>query len=366
MRVLHINSTIVVNSGVMSVIMNYYRHIDRSKVQFDFLYFNESAFKYKTYEEEIKKMGGQVFFVDNLKKVIAFNKKLDEILKNNNYKTVQIHDPFVVGFIYHTLRKNNVKNIIVHSHATMWSDKKLNGIRNRILCVRLKSQIDYAFACSRAAGDFLYRNKNFYVMNNAIELNRYAYNEVKRNEMRNTLQLNGKIVFGHVGNMCAQKNHLFLLDIFKEIVNLNRNSKLILIGDGVLRKAIEERIKAYQLEEQVLILGKKSDVENYYQAMDCMILPSLYEGLPMVGVEAQCAGVPILFSDTITQEIGTNFSAYLSLKDSPMKWAQKALQLADCGIDRQKCRDIMEEKGFSILKEALKIEEKYIEMEKEK
>ena len=213
---------------------------------------------------------------------------------------------------------------------------------------------------------FLYRNKNFYVMNNAIELNRYAYNEVKRKEMRNTLQLNGKIVFGHVGNMCAQKNHLFLLDIFKEIVNLNRNSKLILIGDGVLRKAIEERIKAYQLEEQVLILGKKSDVENYYQAMDCMILPSLYEGLPMVGVEAQCAGVPILFSDTITQEIGTNFSAYLSLKDSPMKWAQKALQLADCGIDRQKCRDIMEEKGFSILKEALKIEEKYIEMEKEK
>ena len=141
---------------------------------------------------------------------------------------------------------------------------------------------------------------------------------------------------------------------------------MILIGDGVLRKAIEERIKAYQLEEQVLILGKKSDVENYYQAMDCMILPSLYEGLPMVGVEAQCAGVPILFSDTITQEIGTNFSAYLSLKDSPMKWAQKALQLADCGIDRQKCRDIMEEKGFSILKEALKIEEKYIEMEKEK
>lgn len=247
----------------------------------------------KTYEEEIKKMGGQVFFVDNFKKVIAFNKKLDEILKNNNYKTVQIHDPFVVGFIYHTLRKNNVKNIIVHSHATMWSDKKLNGIRNRILCVRLKSQIDYAFACSRAAGDFLYRNKNFYVMNNAIELNRYAYNEVKRKEMRNTLQLNGKIVFGHVGNMCAQKNHLFLLDIFKEIVNLNRNSKLILIGDGVLRKAIEERIKAYQLEEQVLILGKKSDVENYYQAMDCMILPSLYEGLPMVGVEAQCAGVPI-------------------------------------------------------------------------
>lgn len=366
MRVLHINSTIVANSGVMSVIMNYYRHIDKSKVQFDFLYFTEPVFEYKTYENEIREMGGQVFFINDLKKVVAFNKKLSEILEENNYKTVQIHDPFVVCFIYHTLRKCGVKNIIVHSHATMWSDRKLNGIRNRILCLRLKSQMDYAFACSYAAGSFLYKSKDFYVMNNAIELEHYAYNEMKREKLRKDLQLNGKIVFGHVGNMCAQKNHMFLIDVFKEIININQNVRLILIGDGALRQEIEKKIADYQLEEYVLVMGKKNDVENYYQIMDCMILPSLYEGLPMVGVEAQCSGIPVLFSDTITQEVGTDFSAYLSLNDSTEKWAKKALQLATNRNDRRECRYIMEKKGFNIVKEALKVEDKYMEIEKGK
>lgn len=366
MRVLHINSTIDANSGVMSVIMNYYRHIDKSKVQFDFLYFTESDFKYKTYENEIREMGGNVFFINDLKKVFAFNKKLSGILEDNNYKTVQVHDPFVVCFIYHTLRKYGVENIIVHSHATMWSDHKLNGIRNKILCLRLKSQMDYAFACSRAAGNFLYKSKDFYVMNNAIELERYAYNEMKREKLRKDLQLNGKIVFGHVGNMCAQKNQLFLIDIFKEIVNLNQNSRLVIIGDGRLRQTIEKKIKEYQLDNYVLVMGKKNDVENYYQIMDCMILPSLFEGLPMVGVEAQCSGVPVLFSDKITQEIGTDFSAYLALNDSAEKWAKKALQLAINRYDRQECRYIMEKKGFDIVKEALKVENIYMEIEKGK
>lgn len=366
MRLLHINSTIVVNSGVMSVLMNYYRHIDREKVQFDFLYFSESKFMYKTYEKEINENGGQVFFVDNFKNIITFNRKLNVILKEKNYKTVHIHDPFVVNFIYHTLRKNGVENIIVHSHATKWSDKKLSGLRNKILCTGLKSRIDYAFACSKAAGEFLYKNHDFYVMNNAVDLERYAYNSAKRESLRNAFCIKDKLVFGHVGNMCAQKNHAFLLNVFKEIVRINPNSILILIGDGVLREMIEEKIVEYHLEKYVLVLGKKNDVENYYQIMDCMILPSLYEGLPMVGVEAQCAGVPVLFSDSITKEIGTDFSAYLSLEAPPEKWAKNALQLAENIIDRENCKIIMETKGFNIINEALKAQEKYLKMEKGK
>ncbi|MSS77680.1 glycosyltransferase family 1 protein [Anaerococcus sp. WCA-380-WT-2B] len=362
MRILHINSTIVVNSGVMSVLMNYFRNIDKNKVQFDFLYFDKINPNSKTYKNEIQKLGGNVYKIANLKNIFKFNKKLDEFLKNNHYSTVQIHDPFVLIFIYKTLRRNNVDNIIVHSHATKWSDKKLNGIRNRALCYKLNSQVDYKFACSSAAGNFLYKRADFYVMNNAIDLDRYAFNKNIRHDLRNKLNLNNKLVFGHVGNMVPQKNHMFLLEVFKEIIKLNSNSILILLGDGYLRDEIERKIRENNLTDKVIVFGKKMDVYHYYQVMDCMILPSLYEGLPMVGVEAQCSGLPIVFADTITREIGTDFSDFLSLNDSFKQWAEISIKLAESNINRDSGYLTMQNMGFNIKIEALKVTEKYKEI----
>lgn len=363
MRILHINSTIVLNSGVMSVLMNYYRHIDRNKVQFDFLYFNVSKFNYKTYQEEIETLGGKVYLIENFTKIRRFNRSLANLVEKNHYKTVHIHDPFVVRFVQKTLRKAGVKNIIVHSHATQWSDRKINGIRNKLLCINLTKKVDYCFACSRAAGVFLYGNTHFYVMNNAIDLDRYSYNSVVRERLRKELGIERKKVFGHVGNICAQKNHEFLIEVFKRISDISEDSILILIGDGVLRSEIENKIKTLGIKEKVMLLGKKSNVEDYYQAMDCIILPSLYEGLPMVGVEAQCAGLPILFADTITREVGADFSAYLSLSDSPERWAKKAIELCNNRHSRELGKPVMVKKGFDILTEAEKIQRKYLEIE---
>lgn len=367
MRVLHINSTIVVNSGVMSVLMNYYRTIDRSQVQFDFLYFCVSSFHYETYQNEIERLGGKVYLIENFKNIFSFNKKLSKILIQEKYSIVHIHDPFIIRFIYRTLRKCGVKNIIVHSHATKWSDKALNGIRNRILCIGLKDKVDFFFACSKAAGDFLYgENAPYYVMNNAIDLDRYKYNDTVRKRIRKELALeDDEFVFGHVGNICEQKNHAFLIEVFKEIKEFKPKSTLLLIGDGVLRNEIERRVKVYNLEKKVIFLGKKSNVEEYYQAMDCLILPSLYEGLPMVGVEAQCSGLPVLFSDTITREVGTDFSKYLSLKDTKKKWAQKAIQLCEQKTNRLKAKSTIANIGFDINKEVIKLQDKYLKIVKD-
>ena len=363
-RILHINSTIYINSGVMSVIMNYYRNIDRQKIQFDFLYFMEIGAGYKTHKQEIEGLGGKVFFIPDFTHLWKFNKQLDKMLDENpEYTIVHIHDPFVVKFIYKTLKKHRIRNIIVHSHATQWSDKKLSAFRNKIICFNLSKYVDYSFACSNAAGKFLYGESGSYtVINNAIDSRKYQFNNDIRLKIREELNINERLVFGHVGNFNNQKNHTFLIDVFRNIVEHNRKAYLLLIGDGPLKQDIEGKVQKLELKNHVLFLGKKSNVENYYQAMDCMILPSLYEGLPMVGVEAQCSGLPVIFSDTITKEVGLVEYNFLSLNASIQKWGQCALQMALSSCDRKMAADIIERKGFSIFKEAKKLANIYIEM----
>ncbi len=348
----------------MSVLMNYYRNIDREKVQFDFLYFIEPGEGYSTYKSEIEALGGHVYLIPNFKNFVTFNKMLSILLsENNEYNTVHIHDPFVLRFVYKTLRKSGIKNIVVHSHATQWSDKKISGMRNRILCHNLKYLIDYPFACSYAAGEFLYgRGSKFDVINNAIDVQRYKYSDQIRKEIRYKLQIDKNVVFGHVGNFNNQKNHNFLIDVFEKIVELNDQALLLLIGDGSLKPDIEMKVAMLGLQNKVKFLGKKKDVENYYQAMDCLILPSLYEGLPMVGVESQCSGLPVLFSDEITREVGLVNYKYLSLNQTPGEWAEEAVRLADRTYCRNNAAQIIEKKGFNIAKEAEKLVGMYEKM----
>jgi len=364
MRILHINSTVVINSGVMSVLMNYYRHIDTNKLQFDFLYFSKSVFKYETYEQEIHQLGGKIFYIENFKKIKAFNNQLRKIIKNNSYKTVHIHDAFVLNFIYQTLRDSGVVNIIVHSHATRWSDKKLNGIRNKMLCCGLNKKVDYPFACSVAAGRFMFgKEKEFYVMNNAIDLDKYEFNEQKRINIRRELGIEGKHVLGHVGNICKQKNHDFLIDVFKVLAEKDNDAILVLIGDGVLRQEIEKKVNRLGILSRTIFLGKRNNVFDYYNAFDCLVLPSLYEGLPMVGVEAQCNGLPVLFSDTITNEVGGERAYYLSLNDKAIEWADVICKMFNDEIDRKAGKKIAAELGFDINVEAKKLQSEYSQIE---
>lgn len=359
-KVLHINSTIYINSGVMSVIMNYYKNIDKNKVQFDFLYFKKMPTNVLTYEETIKKNGGKIFECTNLKNIYLFNKTLEKILKENNYNIVHIHDPFILKFVINTIRKHKNIKIIIHSHATKWSDKKISALRNALLCFNNYKHADCLFACSNAAGKFMFREKDFYILNNAIDIAKFKYNDKKRKRIRNELNIDNKIVLGHVGNFNRQKNHEFIINLLEKILLKNKNIVLLLIGDGILRGYIEKMVEEKGLDDNVLFLGKKENVQDYYSAMDIFILPSLYEGLPMVGVEAQCSGLPILFSNSITKEAGLTNYKFIDLKLGTKKWKEEFENVKlPSKEERIKATSIVSEKNFDIKTEANKLLEKY-------
>lgn len=359
-KVLHINSTIYINSGVMSIIMNYYKNMDKDKIQFDFLYFKKMPQNSVTYEDTIKQNGGKVFECSNFKNLYLFNKKLDKILEENKYNIIHIHDAFILKLVYKTIHKYKNIKIIIHSHATEWSDKKINALRNELLCFNNYKYANSLFACSNAAGKFMFKNKDFYVLNNAIDITKFAYDDQKRKKIRNDLEIDDKIVIGHIGNFNKQKNHKFIIDVFEKTILENTNMVLILIGDGILRKNIEKLVQEKGLSKNVIFLGKKENVQDYYSAMDLFILPSLYEGLPMVGIEAQCSGLPILLSNTITKEVGLTNYKFLDLNEEIDKWKNALLSAKLIPKqERTNASNIVRGKNFDIKRESIKLLKEY-------
>lgn len=342
--------------------MNYYRIIDKNNIQFDFLFFRDSVSSYK---EEIREMGGNSYTICNPKNVILFREELKLFFENhkNEYEIVHIHDVIFAKFMYNIIKKAGIKQVIVHSHATNYSDKKLSGLRNSFLCHNIHKYADTLFACSNAAGRFMFNQSEFYVMNNAICIQKYQFSPKIRNSLRKKMNLCGCFVVGHVGAFVNQKNHIFLLDVFSEVIKKIPNSMLLLAGDGPLFQEIKEKADMLGIQDKILFLGKRSDVNELYQVMDMFVLPSLFEGLPMVGVEAQCAGLPIVMSMDITTEAGIGNYIFVDLSENNKIWAEKIIDLYNKskrnGKESVKAISL---KGFDIAVEAKKLEMKYYEL----
>ncbi|MGT2647325.1 glycosyltransferase [Streptococcus uberis] len=360
MKILHFNSTLSSNSGVISVLMNYYRNIDKNSVQFDFLYFIDSETSCQT---EIEELGGHCYKISSPLKIIQFRKELKEFLnsKLENYDILHIHDWIFAMLVYSIARHFKKLKIIVHSHATRYSDSLIASIRNRLMCIGLNKKIPYKFACSKAAGDFLFKNNDYYVVNNAIDLSKFKYDDFIRKKIRSEFQLEDKLVLGHVGAFVNQKNHIFLLEIFNELLKIHPESVLMLAGDGVLRDIIENKAKQMNIYENIFFLGRRNDIENLYQVMDVFILPSFFEGLPMVGVEAQCSGLPVVFSSEISREVGIGNYIFLDLNTSASVWAVEVLKLFEdskCTM-REEGYFNAQNNGFDIISEAKRLQIKY-------
>lgn len=366
-RILHLVSTLSKGSGVMSVIMNYYKNIDRNKIQFDFCYFVENK---NTFEEEINGLGGKTYFFTRPGLNNKFKKELSNIFGNtiNKYNTLHIHEVYLTSLIAPTAKKAGIKNIITHSHNTMYSDKTINSLRNRMLCLPLKRHANYYFACSIAAGEFLYgekymSNSKVTVINNAIACEAYKFNEEKRSEIRKKYSLEDQLVIGHVGRFNEQKNHTLLIEIFKSIKQKENNVKLVLVGDGPLFDNVKKKVDELDLVDDVVFLGRRNDIPNLLSAMDIFLLPSLFEGLPVVGVEAQVSGLPIVLSTEITREIGLVNYKYIDLNKSTEYWADEIISIK-LNEDRAESYKNIAERGFEIVKEARKLEKIYLDMEK--
>lgn len=363
-RILHFVSSLSKSSGVMSVIMNYYRYIDRNKVQFDFIYFKDAD---NTYEKEIKCYGGKTYFISKPSLKPSFKAELIKIINGKDYTALHNHLVFLTFYLAPIAKKNGIKNIITHSHATMYSDKPISSFRNRLLCLRLKRHATHYFACSNAAGEFLYGKKSMeagdvLVVNNAIDCEKFKFNKMVRNKVRNELGLEDNFVIGHIGRFNEQKNHMFLIEIFAALLKKDKQAKLVLVGEGLLYERVKERIKQKKIGDNVVLLGKRDDVHELLQGMDAFLLPSLFEGLPVVGVETQASGLPIVMSKNITQEIGLINYEYISLGQEAELWADKILRMPR-NVERSKAYKILMDSGFEISIEAKKLEKIYLSMQ---
>ena len=319
-----------VGGGVESVVMNYYKNIDKDKVQFDFICDSDST---DIPYEEIKKLGGKVFLVPPYQKIFKYIKELTKVLKENDYKIVHSHINTLSVFPLYCAQKAKIPIRIAHSHSTTNKKELGKNFIKQILRPFSKLFATNYFACSEYAGRWLFGNKMYnqgkiYILNNAIDVEKYKYDENVRKIKRKSLGIkNNQIVIGHIGRFVAQKNHTFLIDIFYEIYKQNKNVMLLLIGQGPLVKKIKDKVKKLNLENNVKFLGQRNDVNELYQAMDVFLLPSLYEGLPVVGIEAQASSCLCILSNSMTLETKIlDSTLFIDLSEHPKKWAEITIE----------------------------------------
>ena len=313
--------------GVESVVMNYYRHIDRQCIQFDFIVSSDSQ---QIPREEIETLGGRIFEVPSYSKPFAYQRELRKLFEQEQWKIVHSHINALSLFPLRAAKKSNVPVRIAHSHSTSGKGELVrNAIKGVLKCF---SNIypTHRFACGEYAGQWLFgRNAEFWVMSNAIELHTFSFSPEKRSVIRKELGLeeNDFLVL-HIGRFAKQKNHSFLIEIFNELLSMRPNTYLLLAGDGPLVPAIKEQLNLLGIEQKAHFLGQRSDVDSLYSAADCFCLPSLYEGLPVVSVEAQASALPIFMSDNVSDEaLITKRATEIALSDGPRGWASKLAEI---------------------------------------
>lgn len=306
--------------GSQAFVMNMYRNIDRSKVQFDFVVTPETK---EGFYNEITNLGGKIFSCPRYKGTnhIQYNKWWDDFFNEHpEYKVIHGHVRSTAS-IYLKIAKRHGLVTIAHSHSTS-NGNGISAIVKRIMQLPIRKQADYLFACSDKAGKWLYGEKaitqqNYYMIPNGVDLKRFEFDVNKRNQMRMTLGIKkDMMILGHIGRLSTPKNHKFLLNVFNKYHKINSNSKLLLVGDGELFDCIKEHIDKLNISDAVIMTGSKQNTEDYYQVMDIFVFPSLWEGLPVSVVEAQANGLQCLISDVITHDVDlTDLIQYLPLDE---------------------------------------------------
>ena len=325
MRVLHMIPDIGIANGVMSVVLNYFNAMPED-IKFDVCYFAE---KPQTRQADIEKLGGRVFKIPAPSPKGLLRRDMNRFFADHKgeWQALHIHAPHFSVFMAPQAKAAGIQKICCHCHSSVYSLKG-NQVRNRMLSLYSKYFIKTRFACSEAAGKVWYGSKKFIVLNNAIDCKAYSYDEEKRNMVRQKMHLSGAFVVGHIGKTdIPQKNHSFILEVFAKIKKQNSNAKLLLMG-AEETDALSLLCKQLKIQNSVLFLGARTDIPDLLQACDVFLFPSTKEGLPVSVVEAQAAGLPVVMSDSVTDEVCvTENVCRLSLSSSMHEWACKVVEL---------------------------------------
>lgn len=333
-RLLFGYSNCTFKNGIDKYLLNVINALKNEDVEIDLL---TSCYS-KEFEEEMKKFGVNLLTIDRLSHPIKRYKQVSKIVQNRKYFITYFNVSEAFNCICNiAVKKHSNAIVITHSHNSKNTSsnilKKNILLFAHIICKPLINKYsDYYYACSNVAGDWLFgknkvaNNSNYRIIRNTIDTHKFLFDFQERNKIRNMYGINNEYVIGFVGNFLEQKNPLFLIEIFDEIRKLHSNVKFFMIGDGHLRQEIENKIQDNNLCDYVILTGGIDNVSSYMSAMDALILPSFFEGLPIVGIEAQVNGLECFFSDSITQEIKiSNLAHFISLKDESRLWAKEIL-----------------------------------------
>lgn len=344
--------------GIQTLLVNLLEHFDLDKLQVDFLVLDDGI--HYDLEDKVQALGATLYKLEGAwiykpQDYLSYRKKVQGFFaEHHDYDAVHLHSSSKNFFVLHYAKKYGIPVRIAHSHNTGFQSKsKAQILLGNVLKGPLKKSANYYFACSAYAGEWLFGKKaveqgKVHVMPNGIDLDKFQYSEDTRTALRRELGVEGKTVIGNVGRFTPQKNHSVLIDIFEEIHRQNPDTVLLLAGIGELMDETKEKVKARGLEDCVQFLGFRTDVMNLTQAMDVFLMPSLYEGFPVTGIEAQAVGLPCAFSDTITREAKLiDQVEYISLEAPLTEWAEKTLALAG-SCDRNACGKVLKERGFDI------------------
>lgn len=308
--------------GVESAVMNYYRHIDRAQIQFDFLVDSDSTI---VPSDEINRLGGRVIEIPPYQEQFAYQKTLIDLFRNEQWPIVESHVNALSVFPLHAAKKAGVPVRIAHSHSTSGKGEHKKNLVKTLLKPFANVYPTNRVACSRAAGEWLFGSEaNFDIVYNAIELDRFKFDAETRAKTRAALGLSDDaLVVGHIGRFTEQKNQSFLVQAFVEVARRRPESVLVLVGTGVQRTSVEEMVRSRGLLDRVKFLGQRRDADRLYQAMDVFALPSLYEGLGIVAIEAQRSGLPCVVSDRITREVDLTGTVEFLPIDDPHSWSMR-------------------------------------------
>lgn len=358
-RVLHV-VTYMGRGGLETMLMNYFRHIDRNKVQFDFLV--HRSFK-ADYDEEILALGGKIFRLPNLNPFNStYIQNLDSFFaENKEYSIVHSHLDCMAGIPLKYAEKYGVPIRIAHAHNSNQT-KDIKYILKLVYKNNIQKYANYLYACGEEAGLWMYRTDNFKILHNAIDSKSYIFDEKKRDKIRGELGLSkDTLVIGHVGRFSPQKNHEYLIKIFYELQKKYNNAILLLVGDGDLKEKIRKQSESLGITNKVIFTGIRSDVENILQAMDVFVFPSKYEGLPVSIIEAQAAGLPCIISNQVP--IGckiTNNVYQITLNEDVKEWVNCILR--NIGNKRKNRYKEICTAGYDIKENAKKLEGTYLSM----
>ncbi|RYC51431.1 glycosyltransferase family 1 protein [Flagellimonas olearia] len=375
-RILHV-LTIMNRGGAETMVMNYYRNINRELVQFDFLLHRKET---GAFDNEILSLGGKIYRMPSIspKNYFKYQKELEQFFDEHpEYQVVHSHLNALSSIIFRVAKKKGIKTRIAHSHLAVEpfvflkvfkpnTDIKatIKDSTQSLIRRRVRHLATHYFACGEKAGDWLFGKSNrdkVEIINNAVNAKDFLYNPEIRKKVQNELGLEGRKIIGHVGRFNEQKNHFLLIDIFHSLLQKNPNCTLLLVGDGNLRSKIQNKVKQLGITKEVVFLGLREDIPELLQAFDLFLFPSLYEGLPVTLIEAQASGLKIVASDTITNEVDlTGLITFCGLTDPIDHWAEEVDK--NLTYERKNMLNSIVQGQYDIVENARNLQEFYLKI----